>query len=225
LPRSLKSIFNRKLNFGYDFIDEGNTALLNQKLVEILVAQFVAWFELAVVRAKLLNGVVCQVDEPVVDLWHVVLFATCAQIAFFVHVAAQELGLLMGCEERKHPNVEFTSVDQQWVQNVLLQNEVGVACLLFQLDFDVRLNRFEWLKNLDTAALICHFTRFIDPYFILVGWCIFTLLWFLFCCCFFVLVWLCVSGGAFLLLRLADGFKLLVGWRLEKVLIEFHYEG
>jgi hypothetical protein len=49
----------------------------------------------------------------------------------------------MGCEERKHPNVEFTPVDQQWVQNVLLQNEVGVACLLFQLDFDVRLNRFE----------------------------------------------------------------------------------
>ena len=93
----------------------------------------VSTFKLAVVFVALLNGVVGQVDEPVVDIFDREVLAGCAQIPVLVEVASH-IPIRAG-DHRVTSDVEFTSVEEQRSVDVFL-DDVGAFGAV--REFDVR---------------------------------------------------------------------------------------
>lgn len=101
----------------------GNLIAFLDKVLKILVGQFVSGLKAPVVRAGLLNGVVCKVYELVFKLVirDAVLLRARSNVSLFIKVTP---GDTIGADQHSvYPNVELPLVDQQWSIDVALHNE------------------------------------------------------------------------------------------------------
>lgn len=88
--------------------------------MQIRVTQLIMKFKFTIVLRVLLYRVVCKMNVPVIQLIHVELSAWRPYVAFRVVVA-----LVDAVDRGDHgedADVEFSSVDEQWVGDVLLDD-------------------------------------------------------------------------------------------------------
>ena len=76
----------------------------------------------------------------------------------------------MSNEQRKHPDVKFAPIDQHWVQNIPLKNEIAVRrptvlVAVFQLNSDVFLNLVNIFENSDSVSSVACLAGLINPKF------------------------------------------------------------
>ena len=83
-----------------------------------LPTQLIATFKLPVIFTVFLNGVVCEVNKGIVDIFGVILLARRSDVSFFEDVKVHVLS-----EQDPYPYVEFAFLNQTRFFDVLLQNE------------------------------------------------------------------------------------------------------
>lgn len=95
--------------------------------VQVAKGQFISVLILAVVLSELLNGVICEMDYRIGEVFEVELTACSPHISLPVPIPLQ-YSVVVG-QHHIHPYVELASVIEKRVGDVLLQN-ICPSCFL-----------------------------------------------------------------------------------------------
>ena len=173
--------------------------------LEVCVADFVGGFVFAVVFVVLLHGVVGEVDELVVEVLHVELFAGGADVAVLVPVAL-EMSVETG-DYHVGADVELPFLVQERVYVLLDYVRAGASLAVHSLPPHYLSDLFDALHHLDPHALVGVLAGLHQPGVPLAGFeagCVFALL------LFFLELVLLDGFGPFVVLLLEEG-ELLAG--------------
>lgn len=88
---------------------------------ELVERELVPVFKLRVLETVLLDGVIGEVNEWVIDVLHFEAFTTRSYVPFLEVVAYLSMR-----DQAPHSDIELTALNQKWVFNVLLNDEIAL---------------------------------------------------------------------------------------------------
>lgn len=120
--------------------------------------EFVAGFVFAIILAFFLDGIICEVDHTIGQIFHVKLLASCSDVAVLVPIA-----FLYSIDTRNEnitADVKFPFLVQKW-HNVLLDNMSARSSLaICAISAYYLLDLLQTFHHFDAIATICILTRF-----------------------------------------------------------------
>ena len=88
--------------------------------LKLPVGKLIASFVFTIIFAVFLDGIVHKVHIFICKIVHTKFFGTCSYVAIAIEVSFHET--IVGGDERKTPNIKFSTIIEQGVMNILLEN-------------------------------------------------------------------------------------------------------
>jgi len=107
--------------------------VLIQIPLEIINTQLVRIFKFSIVLCFYLYRVICQMNEPVWQIFKVKWLWTRPEVDISIHVSFQDA--VNGCEHSVCAHVEFSSIDQKRFVDVKLNDGCSIA-ITFSIAFN-----------------------------------------------------------------------------------------
>ena len=184
--------------------------------MEFIIGKFISWLKLSILFGPLLDCVICEMHQFITEIIDGVFSARCSQVPLVININL-DVPIYWG-HENKCPDIEFPSVDEEWVVDILLDNASATAPRGWF--FDNISNFIKVFSDLNPVTSVCIFTRFYDPNILGRHRGLIVLNFRIFCksLCFFV--WTINGGGVILIFK---SVRLFFLWFFLLLLFLLHF--